>query len=67
MASFRFYCLDKLDKIVSGRDIEAPDLETAIQSARNECGRANGKFDRFEVWQGAKRLFTSGNDGPVGV
>ena len=60
MAEFRFYCLNDQDHIVLGETLDVLDLEAAIQAAYRAC-HDHPRFStcRFEVWQGASRLYSS--------
>jgi hypothetical protein len=65
MPSFRCYCLNEDGRIAIARDIDAPDLLSAIRSAHEECStHPAGPFTGIEVWQGARRLFTSKDASP---
>jgi hypothetical protein len=60
MSQFRAYCLDVKNAIISGQDVEAPDLPSAIAAARTICAlQPDGNADRIEIWQGTQRLYTS--------
>ena len=61
MPAFRYYCLDQRGKIVIGGDLEVADLTLAIQAAQESCqAHPIGPFHAVEVWQGTRRLHTSG-------
>jgi hypothetical protein len=58
MAFFRAYFLDTDDHVIMGEDVEAPELSSAIDTARRMSVRYPGAHpDRFEVWKGARRVF----------
>ena len=60
MPGYHFYCLNAEGRFAFGKHIEAEDLNAAIRWASQEC-RAHpaGPFSGLEVWQNARRLFTS--------
>jgi len=64
MHEFRYYCLDRNNRILSGSDINAPDLSTAVRMAYEGCRSHSGTpSDRVEVWQGKRCLYTSDRSG----
>ncbi|HEY1934629.1 MAG TPA: hypothetical protein VGG99_21690 [Acetobacteraceae bacterium] len=61
MAEFRYYCLDERGKIIVGGDLVASDLNSAIQSAQDNCKtHPIGPFHGIEIWQGTDRLHSGG-------
>ncbi len=62
MLQFRYYCLNADDRIVLGDHLAASDLDAAIRAAYEAC-RDHPHFpsSRIEIWQGARRLYTSGH------
>ena len=60
MPIFRGYCLDQDGHIMAGEDIEAIDLNEAIQKTRRLCGNwANKSIDHIEVWHYQTLLFAT--------
>jgi hypothetical protein len=61
MTHFRGYWLDRWNEIMCGEDIEAPDVDAAIEIMRQISQRRRLSAP-VEIWQGANRLY---NDPPL--
>lgn len=48
---YKFYRLDVSERIVSSKDVAAPDDLAALKEAENDCEEY-----AVEVWQGARRV-----------
>jgi Phage integrase, N-terminal SAM-like domain len=60
MPGYHFYGLNAEGRFAFGKHIEAPDLETAIRCASEKCrAHGAGPFSGLEVWQDARRVFTT--------
>ena len=56
MALYRLYVLNDSGRIESGDDFEAPSDDVALVVADMLCEACSDVCDRFELWQGVRRV-----------
>jgi hypothetical protein len=63
--TYRCYCVSGENRIVLGEYVEAPDLQAAIEAARELCKQHPGAdTERIEVWLGTRRLYPAPHPSP---